>query len=176
MLFSLTYTSANARIKVVGSITPVSALIMAVAGDAVELHTLLPPNTSPHTFEAKPSQVKIIASARVFFMIGAGLENWAKTLIKANVKDDLIVVELSNGLELMGLTGSEEGHHHNHHNHHITSMNPHVWLDPFYALKMAKNIRDVLINADSENAHIYNENFNKFSKDIEDIHKKIKEV
>ncbi len=173
-VFFLMYGTANARIRVVTSIVPVSALVMAIAGNEVELHTLLPPNASPHTFEAKPSQVKIIANARVFFMIGAGLENWAKTLIKANVEGNLIVVELSKGLDLIGFSGSGEEDHH-HHNH-MTSMNPHVWLDPLYALKMSKTIRDVLIKIDPENSPIYNENFNKFSLEIKTLHKKIQET
>lgn len=172
-VFFLMYGTADARIRVVTSIAPVSAIVVAIAGNKVELHTLLPPNASPHTFEAKPSQVKIIASARVFFMIGAGLENWAKTLIKANVVDDFVVVELSKGLDLIGLSESEDE---SHHHHHTTSMNPHVWLDPLYALKMARTIRDVLINIDPENTQIYNENFNEFSLKIKTLHKKIQET
>ncbi|MGD9234323.1 MAG: metal ABC transporter substrate-binding protein, partial [Desulfobacterales bacterium] len=69
------------KLRVIASIYPVADMVQQVGGDHVDVTFVLPAGASPHTFEPKPSLVKKISSARIFFRIGAGLEFWAEKFI-----------------------------------------------------------------------------------------------
>ena len=112
------------KLPVIASIYPIADMVQQVGGDYVDVTFVLPAGASPHTFEPKPSLVKKFSSARIFFMVGAGLEFWAKKFIEL-AGPGLTTVVLSEGVSLIHTAG----HHHedeakNHHenkaeHHHI---------------------------------------------------------
>jgi len=70
------------KVPVIASIFPVADMVKQVGGMYIDVTTVIPPGASPHTYEPKPSLLKKISEARVFFMIGAGLELWAGKLVR----------------------------------------------------------------------------------------------
>jgi len=78
-LFSLLLPSIcfGEKLPIVSSIYPVADMVRQVGGAHVDVTVVLPAGASPHTFEPKPSMLKKFSSAKIFFMIGAGLEFWA---------------------------------------------------------------------------------------------------
>jgi zinc transport system substrate-binding protein len=133
------------KIKVVASIFPLADFARNVGGELVDVVTLLPPGASPHVYEPSPGKVKDLAEARLFIENGAGLEFWAEKLVNAVSSSDLVVVNTSAGIDLLGGTG-EEG------------ANPHIWLDPLLAQKQVNAIRDALIQIDPQNKDYYESN------------------
>lgn len=92
------------------SIFPLYDIVTHVAGDAVDVHLMLPPNASPHTYEPTPSDVAAINDAAVVYRIGYGLDDWATDI--ANARTDVLTLS-----ESLALRRSSDG-----------IVDPHYWL------------------------------------------------
>lgn len=147
------------KLPVIASIYPIADMVQQVGGDYVDVTFVLPAGASPHTFEPKPSLVRTFSSARIFFMIGAGLEFWADKFVKL-AGSELITVVLSQGVDLIETT---EHNHENHHNEKATMVsenkpivaNPHIWLDPIIAQSMVNKITIALCELDHQHISYY---------------------
>lgn len=143
------------QISVVASIFPLADMVQQVGSPHVAATFVVPAGASPHTFEPKPSQMKQIAAARVFFMIGAGLEIWAEKFVAAAGRD-LLKVVLSDGIALIHSSGSMHTHPETEPAAGAVRMaNPHIWLDPVIAQSMVSRIISVLCSADNMHADHY---------------------
>ena len=160
--------SYGEKLQVIASIFPVADMARQVGGDDVEVTTVVPAGASPHTFEMKPSLIKTFASARVFLMIGAGLEFWADQLVQSSGRK-LKPVVLSDGMTLIQSAdphhgeSAKEAPHATHksadaghaHSHDFHTGNPHIWLDPQLAKTMVTRIQEALSSADPAHASEY---------------------
>ncbi len=103
----------------VATIHPIGDLLRSIGGDAVQVEVLLPPRASPNTWEATPSQIRLLASAYGFVSVGAGLDGWLTGLLPST--PTVRTLQLADGLDL----------EHDAHGHGADgSGDPHVWLDP----------------------------------------------
>jgi len=112
----------------------------------VQVTTLIPPGTSPHTYVLTPVQAVTVSKAHVLVLNGIGLEFWADKVIDAANNPKLIVVDASQGIPI--LAGDEDE----------TGGNPHVWLNPRHAIRQVERIRDGLIQADPAGRAAYETN------------------
>lgn len=154
------------KVPVVASIFPVADMVQQVGGPYVDVTFIIPAGASPHTFEPKPSQIEQIAKARVFFMIGAGLEIWAEKFTAAAGKD-LLTVTLSDGVDLIKSTESAHGHDGDQPESTLRQTkpdytdsssviaDPHIWLDPVIAQSMVARIVTILCSVDESHADHY---------------------
>jgi len=110
------------KLPVIASIYPIAEMIQQVGGDHVEVTYVLPAGASPHTFEPKPSLLKKFSAARIFFMVGAGLEFWAEKFVVLT-GPGLMTVVLSEGVDLIDTAG------HTHHNHELESDSGRLLVD-----------------------------------------------
>jgi len=160
------------KLQVAASIFPVADMVKQVGGDHVEVITIIPPGASPHTFELKPGVLKKISSARIFFMIGAGLEYWNEKFVNS-AGGKLTKVELSDGVDLI----HEKEHHHGEKAGKAHSedafANPHIWLDVEIAKSMVKRIAGALVSADKEHADYYKERGNKYLSELDRLDRAI---
>ena len=159
------------KIQVIASIYPVADMVRQVGGDYVTVTCVLPPGASPHTFEPKPGLVRTFSSARIFFMIGAGLEFWAGKFIQL-AGPNLMTVVLSRGVHLIAST--EHEHEHHHHENKASSLksepavaNPHIWLDPVIAKSMVDKITAALCKVDPVHLPYYNERSRNYLKKLD---------
>ncbi|MGQ9700742.1 MAG: metal ABC transporter substrate-binding protein [Candidatus Bipolaricaulaceae bacterium] len=100
---------------VVGTNPIVADIARQVAGDRVEVVSLIPLGTDPHGFEPSPKDFQILLGANLILAVGAGLEEHLSSLLdlpELRIK----CLTLSEGLPLLL---SPEG-----------VPNPHLWLDP----------------------------------------------
>lgn len=139
-----------------------------IVGDEFKVNTIVPPGTSPETYDPTPSQMIALGKSLLYFKVGyLGFENaWGKTLQEnnANVK----IVNTSNDIMLIdGDHGFIEIGEHNHHEGHThDGIDPHVWSSPKSGLIMAENMLNALVMADVENQKLYRNNFLKLRKEI----------
>lgn len=113
----------------------VADLVRGVAGDRVELTTLMGPGTDPHLFRPTRTDVAAITDASVVFYNGLLLEGkMTDTLIRAASGGRTVwpVTELIPETELLSPPGLE-GHH-----------DPHVWMDPVSWRETVAVVRDRL--------------------------------
>ncbi|MDD4778146.1 MAG: zinc ABC transporter substrate-binding protein [Fermentimonas sp.] len=148
------------------TIEPQRYFLEQIVGDAYRINTLVPPGTSPETYEPAPSVMLDMAKSKIYFKVGdLGFERvWSQRLAENN--PDVKIVDCSEGIELM------EGHLHNHSdnsgdNHSHESMDPHVWSSPRAVKIFAKNIFDALISEDPGNEDKFRENFERFTAKVD---------
>jgi zinc transport system substrate-binding protein len=65
---------------------------------------------------------------------------------------------------------------HHDEDHHFESADPHYWVSPLCAMKMASSVRDFLTELDPENREDYDKNFKILSKRIEEVDSAAKEL
>jgi len=128
------------QLDVTTSILPVADWARNVGKDRVNVCCVLSGGSSPHTFTPSPSDVKRLASADLFIMIGIGLEEWAEAFVSAAGKPNLTVLKLGERI------GFQQGD------------NPHVWLDPHLAQKMVLEIAQVFSRLDPASTKFYQNN------------------
>jgi zinc/manganese transport system substrate-binding protein len=149
------------KLNIVTSFLPVQSHTLAIAGDHANVKQLLAKDTGPHDFQLTPADVKKLSDADLLIINGAGIEEWLGELIKKSGNKNLVVVDTSNGINLVESPEEIEiGHSHSHaHDHdHGDGANPHIWLDPVIAKKQAANIVAALQKADPANASAYADN------------------
>lgn len=147
---------AGGKVQVVATISVLQDLAEQVGGDRVDVSTIVPVGGSPETFQPSPSDAQKISEARVVFQNGAGLERWLGDLVQSAGGEDVRIVELSRGMNIM------EG-------------NPHLWLDVSNTERYVEKIRDALAEADPEGAETYRANAKEYLARLEKLDGYIKE-
>jgi zinc transport system substrate-binding protein len=151
------------RLLVAASIAPLADFVRQVGGDHVSVVTLVPPGASPHTYELTPSQVEQVARARLLVLNGVGLEYWADKLVQGAGNPNLIVLDTSQGIEILdGASGALGG-------------NPHVWLDPRNAIVQVEHIRDALIQSDPAHAEVYRDRTQAYLDQLQALDREVTE-
>jgi ABC-type Zn uptake system ZnuABC Zn-binding protein ZnuA len=106
------------------TIFPLFDIVRHVAGPAAAVTLMLPPGASPHTFEPTPSQVRALAGARVIFVVGHGLDDWAARLARSAGAARVVVVDRG-----VALRREADG-----------TVDPHYWLAPANAKAIARTV------------------------------------
>ena len=93
-------------LTVVTTIFPLADFVKNVAGDKVEVVTLLRSGDSPHTYEPSSRDMKAVARARLLVINGAGLDFWVEKL-KSAASDNLAYLAHNEGLVSNIVFGSD---------------------------------------------------------------------
>ncbi len=134
--------------QILTTIRPIHSLISAVVGDDKPVGLIIDDNSSPHDFQLKPSQMKLITEADVIFYVSDNFETFLNSAMRASSQDlhrenilrnaDLEILE-----KRAGGNWEEDDHHTHHHDedhdtaHHVGD-DMHVWLNPENAIKIVE--------------------------------------
>jgi len=149
-------------VRVVTGLAIVQDLVRRVGGDRVDVFSIVPPGADPHTYQPTPRDIQSLQGARLAVWNGLGLDETGADLVAEQGLPDLAVVVLSEGIT--PLAGHEHGHEaeaaegEDEHRHAHAGGNPHLWLDPAYAVRYVERIRDALVEVDPANADTYRAN------------------
>lgn len=183
------------------TILPTKYFVEQIAGDTLQVNTMVGKGADPHTYEPKPSEMKMVQNSDLYFAVGIEFDEiWLPKLAAAYPKMKIIRTE--EGIEKMAMAAHhhdehdahhhhdahDHGAHHDHkehkahhdhdekehhdhaeHHHHHDGLDPHIWLDPQLAKIQAKNIKDALTKQYPKNAKIYEANFDKFAKKLDEL-------
>lgn len=152
------------RMLVIASIAPLADFARQVGGDRVRVMVMVPPGASPHTYQIRPDQMQAVSRARVLVLNGVGLEYWADKVIDAAGNPKLVIVRTADGLPII-----DSG------DRHEPSGNPHVWLNPIYAVHQVEKIRDAYIEADEKHAEFYRANAAAYIKKLNKLDAEIRQ-
>ena len=109
-LSSFAYANVNAIV----SIVPQQTFLKKIGGDKVNISLMVKPGNSPHTYEPKPSQMRDISKADIYFTIDVEFEhNWVKKF--QNQNKSMIVKDM--GQNVAKIDMEEHSHHDDHDNH-----------------------------------------------------------
>ena len=73
--------------RAVATTTQVADLVRAVGGDRVDVEQILQPNSDPHGYEPRPSDVEALATADVIFQSGGDVDEWLGDTIESSGSD-----------------------------------------------------------------------------------------
>ena len=128
-----------------------------VAGDRIEVRSLIPAGVEPHGYEPTPQDIAAVTGARMLIVNGAGLETFLVKML-ANAGGDRPVVEASAGLSSRTAREGEVLEGGVIATGPSAETDPHFWLDPFMAEKYILNIRDGFIRIDPAGELVYRAN------------------
>lgn len=173
-----TYGFADNSPTIMVSIKPFYNICAKVMQSVGTPQLLLTKNASPHDYQLKPSDAKIIGSADLVVWGGPELEGYLQKPVNSLSNRDLNLAAI-HGLTLLPMRTSNnwESHDHAHdhaHDHHHSGCcdhahlinDPHFWLDPDNAIIIATAIANRLSEIDPAHANIYKTNAIAFSKEI----------
>ncbi len=160
------------KIKIAATIFPLYDMVRQIGGEWIEPVLILPPGSSPHTYEVTPAQVKEIQKVKLVFTIGAGVDAWAKNITEAvsglkTVSMDQYVI-----LKPFAPQNHDEDHGAHETGDEHGDQDPHYWLSPDNAKIMAGQIAKKLAEIDTPHKTYYETRAQDFivrlmSKDIE---------
>ena len=149
-----------AAVKAVSTISVFEDIVRQIGGDRVDASSLLPAGADPHTYEPTPGQVRAVTEADVVFANGLDLEPGALKVIEPNLPSDTPVVKLAEEAIDAGFPAQEGGDE---------PTNPHLWLSVDAAREYARTIRSALTEVDPEGAATYNDNYEAFLNQLDDL-------
>jgi ABC-type Zn uptake system ZnuABC Zn-binding protein ZnuA len=149
-----TSATGGAEVAAVATTTQVADMVRAVGGDRVDVEQLLQPNSDPHGYEPRPSDVKALAGADVIVQSGGELDEWLGGTIDSS-GSDAPRVELLQAVETIGPARVHD---------HGDSADPHWWQDPRNAIAAVAAIRDALSAADPDGRAEYAANARAYGK------------
>ncbi len=164
--------SNDGGLNVLTSTTFLADIAQNVAGDRVQVESLLPFSADPHAYQSAPSDVTRITESTVLILNGIEYEHFIESLLE-NADGERLIIEASAGLEPHHLeehegeehaeeAESEEGPGHE-------AGDPHMWLDPNLVLTYVENIRDGLSQADPEGAATYVTNADSYRAQLREL-------
>ena len=153
--------SEDGRLRVATTVSPITSIVSAVAGDLARVEGIVPEGTNSHTFEPKPSVAELLSEADVVFVNGLSLEEPTVDLAEENLKEGAEIVALGDrsipeDQYIYDFSFPKEG----------GKPNPHLWTDPGFADAYARIVRDTLSQRDAKNAATYAANYDAFSKAV----------
>ncbi len=165
------------KLNVVVSFYPLYDFTYNIGKDKIELSTLIPAGSEPHSYEPKPSDIQRLNEADVFIYNGAGLEPWIDNMLLGVENPNLLIVDTSKGIEL--IKGNEEEHEEENEEaqeHHHGEYDSHTWLDPNNAIIQVNSIKEALIQKDPENKEFYTNNAELYSNKLKELDSEIKDA
>lgn len=159
----------DGRLRIVTTVSPITNIVYNIGGEHVQLSGIVPEGVNSHTFEPAPSDAITLAQADLIFINGLNLELPSLALAEANLKEGAEIVLLGEQT-----IAPDEYVYDFSFPKEAGNPNPHLWTNPFYALKYAEIVRDKLSERDPENAETYQTNYNAFAERIADLDEAIR--
>lgn len=175
----------SGKLRVGVTINPLKEFAEAIGGDKVDVFSIIPNGSDPHSFDPKPKDMKDLYNSDIFVYNGLNMEDWIDSVLNTIENKDIQIVNSSEGVNVIEL--SEEDHsqetaeehaEHDHSNetaeehagHDHGTQDPHIWLSLKEATKQAENIKDALVLKDADNKDYYEANFEKLKKDFDNLY------
>jgi zinc/manganese transport system substrate-binding protein len=164
ILLGSSAASAAERIKVVATFSVIGDMVANVAGDKVDLVTLVGPGGDTELFKPSLADGKSVAEAKIVFMndLNDEFEPWLEPLLKqAKFSGAKLVV--SRGAKT--LTSVEERAPRNKSTEE--EIDQHAWLDPKNGVIYVRNIAAALVKRDPANAAEYRARADAYIKELQ---------
>jgi len=134
------------------SIGPYKYFIEAISGDNFTVNVMVPAGSNPHIYEPLPEQLIKLRQSVAYISNGyLGFEiTWLDRFYEMNRN----MKKLNLGAVIEPIVPE-----HQDGDHHFETADPHYWVSPSCAMKMASSLKDFLIELDPENKAQYEKNF-----------------
>jgi len=162
---------AQADVRLLTSLKPLQLIAAAVQDGVGEPAALLPPGASPHHYALRPSDLRSLEAATLFYWIGPDLETFLPKVLAGRGGPSVAVQELP-GLQLRHFQAGHDDEH--DHEHRPGSIDAHLWLLPANARVIAARMAADLAAADPEHAERYRANLDAFEQRLAALDQRLK--
>ena len=140
------------------SIPPFEYFVKEIAGNDFVVNVMLPPGADHHSWEPLPGQVSALAGSEAFIINGyLGFEYaWMDRFREVNPK-----MKISNISENIDLIRPEVTETHTGHHHDEEGTDPHYWISPKEAFRIAASVKDLVISLNPDSASKYNTGYKR---------------
>ena len=149
-----TVSSPKGAPVIVASTTFLADIAQNVAGNRLQVESLLPVGADAHSYQPIPQDVARITDSDLLIVNGAEYEHFLEDIIES-AGGERTVVEASAGLSIREDAESEHG------------VDPHLWLNPKYVIRYVENIRDGLAEFDPEGVDVYKSNADAYIQQLQ---------
>ena len=141
------------KLQIYTSIYPIYDFTKKIGGEKITVYNMTKAGAEPHDFEITSKDMANLSKADLFIYNGGGLEHW--------------VDSVKNALNIKYVDSSSNINNQN-------NLDPHFWLSPKNAKIQMENIKNGLIEIDSENKNYYESNYNLYASRLDKFDNKIK--
>ncbi len=163
-------TTKKDNITIISTSFPGYDFVRAITKNSnVEVKMLVKPGVEVHNFEPTPKDIIDIKNSDLFIYVGGDSDEWVSDILKDINKDkavklidfvDLTKEELKEGMEGDNTLEYDE----------------HVWTSPINAIEIINKLKDEIISIDRINKELYENNAEKYIKEIESIDLEIRDI
>ena len=145
-------------IKVVTTTAMIGDLVENIAGENVEILSLMGTGVDPHLYKASAGDVGKLAGADMIFYNGLHLEGKITDVLGQMRKRGVFTVGVADGVDKSLLLSLEE---------YEGYYDPHIWFDVTLWKKAAKVVTEAFSLYDPQNARIYKRNAESYLKELD---------
>jgi zinc transport system substrate-binding protein len=175
---------AHAEVQVLTSIKPLQLIAAAVQEGVGQPQVLLPAGASAHHYALRPSDVRRLRQAELFYWIGPEMEGFLLKPLASREQPSLALQDLS-GLQLRHFdahtseqathSAAHEHEHEHDHEHRPGSLDAHLWLLPANAQRIAQRMSQDLARLDPDHAVRYQTNLASFTLRLKALDQRLKQ-
>ena len=170
-------TFAADKLKVVTTISDLASITQEIGGDRVDVTAIAKGYQDPHFVEPKPSFLLLLRNADLLEVVGLELEiGWLPPLLEQSRNDKIRpgargYLDVSQGVEILdrptGTVNRSMGDVH-------PLGNPHYWLDPANAVRIAIQVEGRLAELHPADSQYFAQRLNAFKLKMNDAYKRWK--
>jgi len=164
-------TPQEDKTRVVVTTTFIADVVQNIAGDKVDISTLLTAGQNPHSYHPAPMDMVAISEADLILANGFGLEDFLEDLLSgSDTMAEVIVV--SEGITPLMIAGHHEDKDDFDAEDSMEAAigeDPHVWFNPNNLQIWAENITRSLVVEDPENRVFYQENLDTYQGNLSEL-------
>ncbi len=153
------------RPKVLASFTILADLAQAVAGDHLEVASLIKPGTEVHSYEPTPSDLRQAVGAVLIVDNGLNMESWRERFY-TNLPDHIPRVTLTQGIEPLSINDATVA----------GRPNPHAWMSPRLAMVYVENLRQALTETAPEHAEAFAANAAAYNRQLQQLDEELRQT
>ena len=134
------------------SIAPFKYFVDQIAGDDFKVNVMVPAGADPHIYEPFPEQINNLRKSAAYISNGyLGFEmTWLERFYETNSK--MKKLSLADAIDPI-----VSGHHHE--GDHVEGADPHFWVSPKSALKIATSVKEFLCELNPSHKDKYEVNY-----------------
>ena len=142
------------KLQIYTSVYPIYDFTKKIGGEKIAVYNMTKAGAEPHDFEITSKDMANLSKADLFIYNGGGMEHWVDAV--KDVLQNIKYIDASSNIN------------------NQNNLDPHFWLSPKNAKIQMENIKNGLIEIDSESKDYYQSNYNLYANRLDELDNKIK--
>ena len=146
--------NTSGKLQIYTSVYPIYDFTKKIGGEKITVYNMTKAGAEPHDFEITSKDMANLSKADLFIYNGGGMEHWVDAV--KDVLQNIKYIDASSNIN------------------NQNNLDPHFWLSPKNAKIQMENIKNGLIEIDSESKDYYQSNYNLYANRLDELDNKIK--